>query len=255
MIARARLYANLATLANASVGVGAVLYALFGNPLWSILLLVAGLGFDGLDGYLSRRGHLPPSAFGRVADSLADAITFGLAPAVLIGYHTANASVWAALAPWTYLVGVEIFALSAARLAYFTLRAYHHPHFIGAPTPQTALAIGTGLLLFDVPGLLGTDASAALAIAAVAALLMVVPVRFPKIRRGAPLRLPMTVTAVALVAALLPLQFRPGRASPLYDVAAALTLVAAVGLVLYYVVGPFTVAPREPTPPPEDRDE
>lgn len=255
MIPRARLYANLSTLANALVGVGAVLYAWAGNPLWAILLIVCGLGFDGLDGYLSRRGHLPPSRFGRVADSLADAITFGLAPAVLVAYHTANVSAWTPVLGWAVGVAAAILALAVARLAYFTLRAFHHPHFIGAPTPQTALSIGVGLLLFDVPGIFGVQPTAALGIAAVAAILMVVPVRFPKIRRGAPLRLPMTATAIALVAALIPLQFRPERGSLPFDLAAALTVTAAAGLLIYYAAGPFTVPRSAETPPPEDRDE
>ncbi|MGI0132154.1 MAG: CDP-alcohol phosphatidyltransferase family protein [Thermoplasmata archaeon] len=248
MTAPSRVYANLATLANALVGVGAIGYAWAGNPLWAVLLIVSGLGFDGLDGYLARRGNLPPSLFGRVADSVADAITFGAAPAVLIGYHSANVAGWSALAPWTTLVAAAIAGLAVVRLTYFTLTAFHEPFFIGAPTPQTALAIGTGLLLFDVPGVLGVDPGAALGIAAVAALLMVAPIRFPKIRRGALLRLPMTVTAVALVAAVLPFQFRPARGSLPYDLAAGLTLVSAAGLIVYYLVGPFSV--RASTPPP-----
>jgi CDP-diacylglycerol--serine O-phosphatidyltransferase len=236
-----RLWANLATLANGLVGVGAILYTLAGNPLWAMLLIAAGVAFDGMDGLLARRSGVPPSAFGRAADSVADAVTFGLAPATLLLVHTAHASTWA---PWRALalgVGVEVAALALARLVYFTLRGYQHKDFVGIPTPQNALAVVVLLMFLDVPGFLGVLPLAALVLAGALAVLMVLPIPFPKIRRGHPLRLVMTGTAVALVAAILPLQFRPTPGSALFDVAAVAAGIAAVGVASYYVLGPFTV--------------
>jgi CDP-diacylglycerol--serine O-phosphatidyltransferase len=239
---RARLPANLATLANGLVGVGAIAYTLAGNPLWAMLLIVSGLGFDGLDGFLARRAKLPSSVFGRVADSISDSVTFGLAPGLLVAYHTASGSAWAPWAPWTTLVGALVAGLAIVRLVYFTLYGHHQPFFVGAPTPQTALAIVLLVLFLDVPGLLGTHPEAVLVAATVAAVLMVAPIRFPKIRVGARLRWPMVVTSVALVASILPLQFGPAQGSPLYDFGFAMSVVGAVGILAYYVVGPSTVA-------------
>ncbi len=236
-----RWAANLATLANALVGLGAIAYTLAGNPLWGMLLIVCGLGFDGLDGYLSRRSGLPPSAFGRVADSVADAVTFGLAPAALVIVHTERAALWA---PWqsdAVIVGVLIAALAFARLVYFTLRAFRVPHFVGAPTPQNALAVAALVLFLDVPGFLGTDPIAFLLGSGLVALTMVVPVPFPKVRRGSRVRLPATVTSVALVVALVPLQFRPAPGSWPFLVAEAAAVVAAAGIAFYYLAGPFLV--------------
>jgi CDP-diacylglycerol--serine O-phosphatidyltransferase len=241
--------ANLATLANAAVGVGAVVYVLAGNPLWAMLLVVSGLGFDGLDGLFHRRSGLPEGRFGRFADSIADAITFGLAPAVLIIVHTENAQLWRPWAPGLLVAGVLLAALAWTRLVWFSFRAYHNPHFVGVPTPQTALGIVIVLLLFDSPAFLGTQPAVVLGAAVVLAIAMVIPVRFPKIRRGARLRSAMAVTGVALVLALLPLQFRPSSGSAGYLLAFGATLVALVGVATYYVLGPSTVP--GPGYPPE----
>jgi CDP-diacylglycerol---serine O-phosphatidyltransferase len=239
--------ANLATLANGLVGLGAILYALAGNPRWAMLLIVAGVGFDGLDGYLARRSGLPPSPFGRVADSISDAVTFAFAPAVLLAYHTDHAGVWSAWSPWPLAVAVLVAAFGLGRLVYFTLRGYKRRDFLGVPIPQNALAVVVLILFLDVPGFLAVDPPALLAAVAVLAILMVVPVSFPKIRRGNPLRGPMALTSVALIAAVLPIQFRPAAGSDLYGFAEIAAVVAAVGLALYYLVGPFTV----PAPAPE----
>jgi len=238
---RFRVFANLSTLANALVGVGAILYTLAGNKSWAMLLIVCGIGFDGLDGLFSRRSLAPSSTFGRVADSVADAVTFGLAPATLLLVHTDNASSWTPWSPWSEVVGAAFAALAIARLVYFTLRGFEYPHFVGAPTPQAALGVVTLGLLFDRPAFVGTNPLALLAGGLVVALLMVVPLKFPKIRRGNPLRPVATVTALALVAALLPLQFRPGTDSFLFVLAFIATLIAAAGILFYYVGGPLTL--------------
>ena len=60
-------------------------------------------------------------------------------------------------------------------------------------------------------------------------------------RRGSLLRWPMAVTGFALVAALLPLQFRPAPGSALYLVALAFSIVATAGVAAYYLIGPWTV--------------
>jgi archaetidylserine synthase len=247
-----RYGANLATLANGAVGVGAVLYILAGNKLWGMLLIVSGLGFDGLDGYLSRRAGGPPSRFGRYADSVADAVTFGIAPGALLAVHTDRPVLWAPFSTVSLAVGVAFAALAIARLVYFTARGFHRKSFLGAPTPQATLAIVVLVLVGDVPAFWGTDATFVLAGAALVAISMVVPVPFPKIRRDSSLRPAMALTGAALVLALLPLQFAPSPGSLVYQVAFAATVVSGIGLLVYYLYGPFTVhEPPPPTAPPE----
>ncbi len=234
--------ANLATLANGLVGVGAIAYVLAGNPLWAMLLIISGVGFDGLDGFLSRRSGLPPNAFGRAADSVSDAVTFGLAPGALLVVHTRDVSTWSPYAPWALLVGVAFAALAIARLVYFTYRGFRRSDFLGAPTPQAALALLVLLLFVDAPAFRGPSPALALIGGAAIAATMVLPVPFPKIRRGSTLRPAMIATAVALVVAVLVLQFVPAVGYAFYRLAEAAGVFAAAGFALYYFVGPFTVA-------------
>jgi phosphatidylserine synthase len=246
---RWRVAANLATLGNATLGVGAILYTLAGNPLWAMLLIVSGIAFDGLDGIFSRRSLNPGHPlFGRVADSIADAITFGLAPATLIIVHTANHSQWNGWITWAFVVGVAYVALALARLVYFTARGFQRNDFLGVPTPQSALTVVILTLAFDVPAFLGILPSAFLLGAAAVGALMIVPVPVPKIRQHSRLRPAMIVTGVAIAIALVPLQFRPAFDSPLYYAAAAAAAVAAGGVLSYYLWGP-SVASVTPAPP------
>jgi len=245
---RWRVGANLATLANALLGVGAILYVLAGNKLWAMLLIAAAIGFDGLDGVLSRRSPLPPSPFGRVADSVADGITFGLAPAFLIAVHTANTSLWA---PWegtaTALAGAYL-AAAVGRLVYFTARGFQRPYFLGIPTPQSALALIVALLFHDTPALESVQPLAVLIGVGILAVMMVAPVPYPKIRRGSLLRTPMAVTAVATGVALLIFQFHPSTSSPLFLIALGASYSMLAGVASYYLLGPFTVRGGTPQP-------
>ncbi|MGI0129389.1 MAG: CDP-alcohol phosphatidyltransferase family protein [Thermoplasmata archaeon] len=249
MTDRWRVGANLATLANALLGIGAILYVLAGNKLWAMFLVAAAIGFDGLDGILSRRSPLPASPFGRVADSVADGITFGLAPLFLIVVHTANTASWAPWVPLAFGVAGVYLAAAVARLVYFTARGFQRSYFLGVPTPQAALALIVALLFHDIPAFQTVQPVAVLVGAAVIAVLMVVPVPYPKIRRGSLLRMPMAVTAVAAALALVILQFRPASGSPLFLLALGASYSLLVGVASYYLIGPFTVD-RRPAPAP-----
>ncbi|MGD0587417.1 MAG: CDP-alcohol phosphatidyltransferase family protein [Thermoplasmata archaeon] len=244
MTDRWRVFANLATLSNATLGVGAILYVLAGNKLWAMLLVVCAIGFDGLDGILSRRSSAPPSTFGRVADSVADAVSFGVAPAFLIAVHTANLGIWQPWEPVALALAVAYLAAAVARLVYFTTRAFDRPYFLGVPTPQSALALVVALLFHDTPAFQSVQPIGLLVGVAVLSVMMVVPVRYPKIRRENPLRIPMVATAVFAALALVPLQFQLAVGTVLYDVTYGASLAFLVGVASYYLLGPFTL-PRE----------
>ena len=240
MTDRWRVYANLATLANAVLGVGAILYVLAGNKLWAMLLIACAIGFDGWDGMLSRRSSVPARGFGRVADSLADAVSFGLAPAFLIAVHGDNAT-WQ---PWELLAVVlaaAYFAAAIARLTYFTARAYERPYFLGVPTPESALALIVALLFHDTPAFQSVQPVGLFIGVVILATMMVVPVPYPKIRRGSPLRLPMAATAVVAALTLVPLQFHLAAGSSLYEFAYGASIALLIGVASYYLLGPFTV--------------
>lgn len=81
--------ADVFTLANAACGVAGVLFAMAfvasgwnRHFLWAAAMAPAAFAFDVLDGRIARARHTH-SAFGRELDSLADVISFGVAPAAL----------------------------------------------------------------------------------------------------------------------------------------------------------------------------
>jgi CDP-diacylglycerol--serine O-phosphatidyltransferase len=81
--------ADFLTLGNAACGVGAVFLAMLymgshsaAHFLWAAALAPAAFAFDVLDGRVARMRH-QHSALGRELDSLADVISFGVAPAAL----------------------------------------------------------------------------------------------------------------------------------------------------------------------------
>ncbi len=249
MTDRWRVAANLATLANALLGVGAVLYVLAGNKLWAMFLIAAAIGFDGLDGLFSRRSSMPPSSFGRYADSVADGVTFGLAPAFLIAVHTSNVALWS---PWqSFALGFAAlyFAAAIARLVYFTARGYERKYFLGVPTPEAALALIVVLLFHDTPAFQSVQPIAVLVGAAIISVMMVAPVPYPKIRSGSVLRAPMAVTGLATSLALVVLQFHPTAGSPLFLIALGAAYSMLIGVACYYLLGPFTVDRSHPAAP------
>ena len=241
MTDRWRVFANLATLANALLGVGAILYILAGNKLWAMLLIASAIGFDGLDGIFSRRSRRPGTTFGRVADSVADAITFGAAPAFLLAVHTSDPGVWQPVETYALVVAAAYLTAAVARLVYFTARAYTRSDFLGVPTPQSALAVIVAILFHDTPAFQTPQPIGLFVGAAALALWMVLPIPYPKIRRGAPLRWPMVGTAIAAAVALTLLQFHPASGTVVYSVALVASYALLVGVAVYYVVGPFTV--------------
>ena len=248
MTDRFRVGANLATLANGLLGAGAVGYTLAGNKLWAMLLIAMGIGFDGLDGLLSRRSRLPPSDFGRVADSVADAVTFGIAPAVLLAVHTSDPSTWRPYADALVAVAALYASCAIARLTYFTVRAHGLGYFLGVPTPQSALAVVALLLFHDTPGYAGVQPLGTLIGGAIVSVMMIVPVPYPKVRRPAWMRWPTAATAVLAAIALVPLQFRPAAGTPVGLVAEIGAYGLLIGVAVYYLVGPFTVRRKSPSP-------
>ncbi|MCI4323860.1 MAG: CDP-alcohol phosphatidyltransferase family protein [Thermoplasmata archaeon] len=250
---RFRVLANLATVGNGAMGAVAIAYVLLGNSIIAIGFLIVAILFDGADGWLARQANTPGTAFGRIADSTADAVSFGLAPAVLIAVHHFDIATWGSLGSWPVVVGALFLVLALSRLAYFTLRGFAHPYFVGASTPQATLGVALSLLLLVRPGYLGNSPLAFLLLATGLAALMVVPLKFPKVRRGQRLRPAMILTTAFLPIALVPIQFAPATGSPLYLLSEAGTIAAAVGMGVYFVLGPFYYSPGATAP--EGRDD
>ena len=74
---------NAVTCCNLLAGAAAVMMASEGQFRYALLLIIAGAVFDFLDG-LTARALKVQSPIGKELDSLADCITFGLAPSVML---------------------------------------------------------------------------------------------------------------------------------------------------------------------------
>lgn len=118
---------------------------------WACVFVFFGMLFDVLDGKVAR--HIgAASAFGTELDSLADCITFGVAPPVLVNtmwmaYMPSYASWWGQA-----LVCGMIFAICAVlRLARYNIQsgAADKNIFSGLPSPAAAGCVVSAILLFQ----------------------------------------------------------------------------------------------------------
>ena len=139
---------NTLTLCNLICGCIAAYMALQPEPQYAtaFYFIIGGAAFDFFDGFAARLLHVS-SPLGKELDSLADDITFGMAPAAIVFAmlrQTVPAIVpeghWAATAlPFAAFL---IAAFSALRLAKFNLDERQTTSFIGLPTPANALFWG-----------------------------------------------------------------------------------------------------------------
>lgn len=138
---------NTITLLNLSCGTLAVIYGLKGWQSFAIYLILIAAIFDFLDGFAARllKAYSP---IGKELDSLADLISFGLAPSILIYYRYSGflASYSNDKLPVVFL-GILAFTplvitlASALRLAIFNVDTRQTTSFIGVPTPANAILI------------------------------------------------------------------------------------------------------------------
>jgi CDP-diacylglycerol---serine O-phosphatidyltransferase len=102
------------------------------------LAIFFGIFFDGFDGRVARLTKTQ-SDFGMQLDSLADVVSFGAAPAVLVWKWALQPLGFAGL-----FIGFSFAACGALRLARFNVLAMRHPHggassfFVGLPIPLAA---------------------------------------------------------------------------------------------------------------------
>lgn len=138
---------NGITCMNVISGTCSIFLAMYGYLLEAALLIVVGMIFDFFDGLSARLLHVK-SDLGKELDSLADVISFGVAPAVLAHFlilETLPGGTMNSFSMWNLGMKVVLFvpllipALSAYRLAKFNLDTRQTSSFIGLPTPANAL--------------------------------------------------------------------------------------------------------------------
>ena len=146
---------NALTLANLLAGCVAVVCLLYQHYSAAILLLLAGGLADFADGFVARMLKVQ-SAIGRELDSLADMVSFGLAPGLILYMMLQNGS--GAEATEVYVPGLPAFLLtgaSALRLAKFNIDSRQTDQFLGLPTPAATMLV-VGLLLWQQHDLWGS---------------------------------------------------------------------------------------------------
>ena len=74
---------NMITCCNLISGCIAIMYALYGEPKMALCWIIIGAVFDFFDGMTARLLHVS-SPIGKELDSLADDVTFGVAPASMV---------------------------------------------------------------------------------------------------------------------------------------------------------------------------
>ena len=148
---------NIVTLLNLFSGCIALIFAVYGNFIAAALFVFLGIFFDFFDGLLARKLNVQ-SPLGIQLDSLADLVTSGVVPGVIMfklisltidapEYSTYSDS-WNSIFHWQGfklsvlpLVGLLIPLASAYRLAKFNLDEDQQTFFKGLPVPANTLMI------------------------------------------------------------------------------------------------------------------
>jgi CDP-diacylglycerol--serine O-phosphatidyltransferase len=139
---------NLLTLCNLVCGCIAIVFAFEGNLVLCAYLIGIACVFDFLDG-MAARAFKVHSELGKQLDSLADMVSFGVVPGVvmynliqysLISDFVENQTETNAFIFLPY-IGFLIPVFSAIRLAKFNIDTRQSDSFIGVPTPANTIFI------------------------------------------------------------------------------------------------------------------
>ncbi|MEK6975430.1 MAG: CDP-alcohol phosphatidyltransferase family protein [Candidatus Thermoplasmatota archaeon] len=219
--------ADLFTIGNFLMGLGALLLATQGYVRLAVELVLIGVILDGVDGAVARMGK-GGGPLGGVLDTLADALTFITTSAVVAFFALTDdfgASPDTPLAYAAILGPLGLYAVCGVlRLARFeALRddGKKRYYFSGIPSPAAAVTL-LSLVLVEVP------AWVLLVSAVYVAFLMVSRIRFPKLRGW------YAITSVAILLAVLA-TFKDA------DLQRSATWAMLAFMALYVIVGPFYV--------------
>ena len=127
---------NLCTIINLSLGFFSILLASSNQILLAAIFILVASFFDFLDGFLAKKLNAS-SELGKQLDSLADLVTFGVAPAFLI--YLLLIDLPQIYSPYANYIVVLIPIFSALRLAKFNVDDSQKNNFLGLPTPANAL--------------------------------------------------------------------------------------------------------------------
>ncbi|MBR4897406.1 MAG: CDP-alcohol phosphatidyltransferase family protein [Prevotella sp.] len=137
---------NAITCCNLISGCIAAYFAFKGLYTLALQWIVIGAVFDFFDG-MSARLLGVSSPIGKELDSLADDVTFGVAPSAIVFHfldtHLSTLNPELSILTFLPYIAFLIAAFSALRLAKFNLDERQTTSFIGLPTPANALFWGS----------------------------------------------------------------------------------------------------------------
>jgi len=162
---------NFLTSGNLMCGVLALVLLTRGHVVAASWLIIAAIVFDFLDGKIARMLGVSGD-FGKEFDSLADIVSFGAAPAILMYVYALNK-----YALFGALVGVLYVICGALRLARFNLMR-SRPYFLGLPITAAGGFIAT-IVLSGIP----FPEEALIAIIFVVSYLMVSKIRYGNLKK------------------------------------------------------------------------
>ena len=191
------LLPNLFTTAALFSGFYSIIAAMNENFTYAAVAIFISMVFDGLDGRVARLTHTQ-SAFGAEYDSLADMVSFGIAPALVV-------FTWS-LAPLGKIgwVAAFIYAVGAAlRLARFNtmLGVEEKRYFTGLPSPAAAALVAGVIWAANDNGFSGQSMATLMALLVpITGLLMVSNVKYRSFKdlnlKG---RVPFVVLLIAVL--------------------------------------------------------
>ncbi|MGB0521494.1 MAG: CDP-diacylglycerol--serine O-phosphatidyltransferase [Flammeovirgaceae bacterium] len=128
---------NALTCGNLVCGCFGIDFAYHNNLILAAYMIGIAAVFDFFDGFAARLLKVS-SPIGKELDSLADVVSFGVLPGIIMLHLLQNVHAGA----WAYLAYM-IPAFSALRLAKFNIDTRQTTSFIGVPTPANAILIGS----------------------------------------------------------------------------------------------------------------
>jgi CDP-diacylglycerol---serine O-phosphatidyltransferase len=136
---------NFITTLNLFSGCIGIIIALQYRIEYAAYFIALSAFFDFLDGMAARLLHVK-SEIGKELDSLADVVSFGVLPGIIVYQLMANSPNTPAFGSYISifsLIALIIPVLSAVRLAKFNLDTRQTTSFIGLPVPANALFLGS----------------------------------------------------------------------------------------------------------------
>ena len=135
---------NFITLLNLFAGLLSIYYGMIDELQFAGMMIFVAAVFDFFDGFAARLLNAK-SEIGIQLDSLADMVSFGVAPAFIL-FHTIEFSIeLTGISTWEYLpfTAFIIPLFAALRLAKFNIDEEQQTSFIGMPTPAVAILLAS----------------------------------------------------------------------------------------------------------------